>query len=68
MRANIEAERGRAGMSKLDLCRRLEITDKTYRRYISGGAIPSNKLLLMADLFDCSVDYLLELTEKRNAH
>lgn len=66
MRSNIEAERGRAGMSKAALCRELEITAKTYNRYINGGAIPSSKLLCMANLFDCSIDYLLDITEKRN--
>lgn len=68
MRSNIEAERGRAGMSKTTLCKKVGITAKTYNRYLDGGAIPSNKLLCMADIFGCSVDYLLDLTEKRNSN
>jgi len=58
---NIEAERGRAGLSKVALCKKLDVTDTTYRKWLAGGAnIPSNKLIAMGDLFEVSIDYLLD--------
>lgn len=65
IRANIEAERGRSQMSKEALSRELGITSRTYWNYLAGGPIPSDKLLHMAKLFECSTDYLLGLTDKR---
>ena len=65
MRDNIEAERGRKNMSKEGLSRQLGITSRTYWNYIEGKPIPSDKLVAMAQLFNCSTDYLLGLTEFR---
>ena len=62
---NIEAERGRKNMSKEGLSRALGITSRTYWNYIAGGPIPSDKLLAMANMFECSIDYLLGLTDRR---
>jgi DNA-binding XRE family transcriptional regulator len=63
---NIEAERGRMRLTKEALAKRLGITSKTYNGYINGTQVPSGVLISMADLFNCSVDYLLGLTEARN--
>ena len=60
MRMNIEAERGRKGLTKTQLSQELGISLSTYSAYLKGGSIPSDKLVQMADLFNCSVDYLLE--------
>lgn len=65
MRVNIEAERGRMQITKGELARRLAITQKTYNGYIAGTPIPSTVLISMADMFGCSTDYLLGLTDKR---
>ena len=65
IRHNIEAERGRKQMSKEALSRELNITSRTYWNYLSGGPIPSDKLVHMARLFECSTDYLLGLTDRR---
>lgn len=64
MRTNIEAERARLLMSKEKLSKQLGISSKTYSSYVSGNTIPSDILLKMSDLFNCSVDYLLGLTDK----
>jgi hypothetical protein len=40
-RPNIEAERGRLGMTKAQMCEALGVTSKTYISYIEGGTIPS---------------------------
>ena len=63
---NIEAERGRMRMTKSALCERLEITPKTYCAYINGiHDVPHTILIKMSKMFNCSVDYLLGLTETR---
>ena len=59
MLVNIEAERVRRGYTRETLSRELEITSRTYRNYLHGSPIPSDKLVRMAQLFGCSVDYLL---------
>ena len=65
---NIEAERGRLGLSKEAISKKLRITSKTYNGYIGGNnPIPSDVLIAMADMFSCRVDYLLGLTDDRSA-
>ena len=59
MRVNIEAERARCGMTKTQISEKLDITLSTYNAYIKGSAIPSDKLIALADMFDVSCDYLL---------
>ena len=58
---NIEAERVRNGFTKAELSDALAVTEKTYYNWQkNGGDIPASKLLAMAKLFDCSIDYLLQ--------
>ena len=59
MRNNIEAERGRLGMTKGDMSKALGVTPKTYNSYISGAPIPSSVLEALRALTGCSIDYLL---------
>lgn len=56
---NIEAERGRLHLTKEGISKRLGISSKTYLGYIRGNPIPSDVLIKMSKMFDCSVDYLL---------
>lgn len=68
MLKNIEAERGRFGLSKEAISKKLNISSKTYNSYVAGNSpIPSDVLIAMADMFDCRVDYLLGLTDTRSA-
>lgn len=62
---HIEEERRRKGLSKEALSRELNITSRTYWNYLSTGVLPSDKLVHMARLFECSTDYLLGLTDRR---
>lgn len=62
---NIEAERSRNRMTKTELSNKLGISLNTYNAYINGRAIPSGILAEMADMFDCSIDYLLGRTQNR---
>ena len=59
MRNNIEAERGRLGMTKGEMCKALGITAKTYNNYISGSPIPSSVLETLRKITGRSIDYLL---------
>ena len=62
---NIAAERARLGLSADQLTNKIGVTRKTLYNWEAQGKIPKNKLIAMAELFACSVDYLLA-TEKRS--
>ena len=58
---NIEAERARAGLSKGELAKLLSASTRTYYNWIKGATpIPHTVLLRMKELFQTSIDYLLE--------
>lgn len=60
MYPNIEAERVRKGLSQEELIRELGYKErKTYYNWLSSGNIPESVLVKMANLFSCSIDYLL---------
>lgn len=63
MRVNIEAERGRLGMTKGAICEALGITPKTYNSYLAGASIPSSVLIKLHEMSGKSVDYLLGLKD-----
>lgn len=56
---NIEAERARKGISNEAMAEKLGITRKTLYNWMDKGNIPLSSLILMADMFECSIDYLL---------
>lgn len=56
---NIEAERARHGLNADDLAQKLGVSRKTLYNWTNNGNIPSSALIRMADIFQCSVDYLL---------
>ena len=56
---NINAERSRNQLTMEELATKLGVTRKTLYNWMESGNIPQSKLELMADLFHCSIDYLL---------
>ena len=56
---NIEAERARHGLNADDLAQKLGVSRKKLYNWTNNGNIPSSALVRMADLFKCTVDYLL---------
>lgn len=56
---NIDAERARNGLSNDALAEKLGVTRKTLYNWVTNGNIPVSKLVQLADLFECSIDYLL---------
>jgi transcriptional regulator with XRE-family HTH domain len=58
---NIDAERTRLGLTKARLAELLDVSAFTLRSWTNKERpIPSTKLLQMAKLFNCTIDYLLE--------
>ena len=59
--ANIEAERVRKRLTQTELSAALGVSSRTYYNWQQGeNEIPASKLLNMANLFNCSIDYLLQ--------
>lgn len=56
---NIDAERARKGMSAEALATTLGVTRKTLYNWCNCGNIPQSALVKMAELFNCSIEYLL---------
>lgn len=65
MYPNIETERIHCGLSQEELSEKIGITRKCYYNWQTSGRIPASKISEMADLFDCSTDYLLGRSDVR---
>lgn len=65
---SIEAERARIGKTKKELAEMLKTTPKTLANWQSGRtSIPTVSLIKMAQIFDCTTDYLLGLDISRRS-
>lgn len=63
----IEAERARNRLTKEELANKIGISNKTYYNWLNGiSPIPSTALIEMANMFNVSIDYLLEMDKPRN--
>lgn len=63
---NIRSERVRLGMTQEELAKAIGVSTMTFARYEKDFlTAPGAAILAMADLFDCSADYLLERTQER---
>lgn len=64
----IELERTRLGLNQIELAKMLNLSSSaSISQYESGDRIPSDDIKLkMAEIFGCSIDYLLGKTEVRN--
>lgn len=66
MKNNIASERVRLGMSQQDLADELQVSRDSVKDWESGEtAIRSSMLVKMADLFGCSLDYLMARSDER---
>lgn len=61
MYENIEVERIKQRLSSAELAKKLGISRGTLSAWQKKGNIPATKLIMMSQLFNCSVDYLLGL-------
>lgn len=63
---NIEAERVRSGLSQEEVIQKLGYKErKSYHNWLKKGNIPCSVLVKMADMFGCSVDFLLGRSDNR---
>ena len=56
---NIAAERAKRKMSIDTMADKLGVTRKTIYNWETSGKIPQSALEKMADMFNCTIDYLL---------
>ena len=65
---NIEAERARLNLTRTELAESLSVSRGTYANWQSGKTeIPSSLIIAMTKLCGVSADYLLGITQVRNA-
>ena len=65
---NIDAERARLGMSRVDLAKKLGVSYSTMKNWMKGSTdIPVSKIMEMSTLFQCTTDYLLGLADQNSA-
>lgn len=58
----VEAERIKHGMSRIELAAILGVSRRTIQNWQNGSTeLPLSKLLKLAEIWDCSTDYLLGL-------
>lgn len=62
---NIDAERARKGLTAGGMAEKVGVSRKTVYNWINNGRIPQSALEKMADLFGCSIDYLLGRSNTR---
>lgn len=61
-------ERERLGFNQSEFANKLKVANNTLCTWEKGGKNPPlSKLKEMADIFNCSTDYLLERTDIKNA-
>lgn len=61
---NIAAERAKRKMSLDAMAEKLGVTRKTVYNWENSGHIPQNAVEKMAEMFGCSIDYLLEVRDE----
>lgn len=66
MISNIRGERSRLDYTQDQLAEMLSVSPQLIRSWEAGAAKPSaDALLAMSDVFGCTTDYLLGLTDER---
>ena len=66
MKTNIASERVKMGLSQEQLANKLGVTRETVKNWEIERTIPGvDSAVELADLFGCTIDYLLARTEQR---
>ena len=55
----------RKGLTRAQAASLLDVSEGTLKRWESGASIPSAKACDMAELYGCTVDYLLGRSDER---
>lgn len=61
----VKSERVRAGMNQDDLAEKMGVSRFTVGNWENGATVRSDHLIRMTEIFGCSADYLLGLSEER---
>jgi len=61
---NIEAERARLGLTKADLADLIGVSYRTFYNWEQSGKFQLDAMQRMAELFNCSLDYLAQTKEE----
>lgn len=62
----IKRERENKGLSQIELAKLLKISNTTLSQYETGQRIPGDEIKIkLADIFECTLDYLLGRTDNR---
>lgn len=65
---NIASERKRLGMSQEDLAKAIGTSRDSVKKWEAGAPMKLSFLLGMADLFECSLDYIMGRSDDRILH
>lgn len=65
---NLKSERVRMDYTQAQFAEILGISESALVRYEKGADAPQNVLVKAANIFGCSIDYLMDRTEERIAH
>ena len=65
---NIASERKRLGMSQEDLAIAIGTSRDSVKKWEAGAPMKLSNLIDMAELFDCSLDYLMGRSDDRIVH
>lgn len=66
MRGNMRAERARRGLSEKEVAEEIGVHANQVSRWEQGTQEPSgSNLLKLSSFYECSPDYLLDLTSER---
>ena len=66
MQNRIGSERVRLCMTQEELAKKLGVTAKSVSQWETGrSALPAKRLVALSDIFGCTTDWLLGLTDER---
>lgn len=66
MRMNMKAERARHGLSASEAAKKIGVSANTLLRWESGQNAPlSENLMKLAELYNCTPDYLLDIGSRK---
>lgn len=66
MKTNIASERKRLGITQSELAERVGVNAKTVSNWERhANKMPADKIAELADIFNCSIDYLLCKSDER---
>lgn len=69
MKNNIASERAKLNLTQEQLANLLDVSRDSVSNWETGTAVPrADTAVRLADVFHCSVDYLLCRTEERLSH